>query len=250
MAAIKVTDRAAIRRIFGDVAQRNQSLDLVRQLAGGEDLCRSRFVEASDKDVLVEVPSRRGHMVPVRPGEDVEVYFRLKDRRYWFASRVESRSFVSLSSDLKLPVLTLRQPQTLTLRQRRRHYRVKFNVTAHLMAGLWLMADPPEEAPASALPSMEALDLSAGGVRLLYPYGEGCPVDKDDLLTLSLPLWPEQSPVSLAARVIRVSRVVAGVTHIAVTFTDLDESPEGRMTRDKLVRFVTQREREELQRMH
>jgi len=250
MAANKVTDRKAVSGILAEAAQRNQSLDLVRRLDSGDDACRSRFVETPDEQLAVEVPSRQGHLIPVRRGEDVEVYFRLKHLRYWFAGKVESRSSVTLSGGLTLPMLVLTRPRALELRQRRKHFRVGLGAAAQLMASLWHVPEPDAETAAAALPQMEVLDLSAGGMRMLYPHGEGCPVDVEAALTVALPLRSEAPPVRLSARVARVARVPASVTHVAVVFTGLDESPEGKMTRDRLAHFVAEREREELRRMH
>ena len=150
---------------------------------------------------------------------------------------------------MAMPVLVLRWPKTLELRQRRRHYRVSLGPTSQLMASLWPVPEPGAKASPARLPSMEVLDVSAGGMRLLYPYAEGCPVEEGASLTAALPLSPGEPPVKLAARVVRVARFASNATHIAAVFTELDESLEGKVTRNKLVRFVAAREREELQRM-
>lgn len=249
MAKTNVLDRSTTREILREVAQRNQSLDLVRQLGDDKDVCRSRFAQVPEHELAIEVPSRRGHPVPVRPGERIEAYFRLKERRYWFASVVESRTFLKLSADLSLPVLILKPPRSIELRQRREHYRVRLRATDRLMAGLWRAADSPDAASPARLPPMEVLDFSAGGMRLVYARREGCPANEGDVLTVSLPLEPGQPPARLTARVLRVSRAAEGVTHVGSEFVGLDDSPEGRMLRDRLGRFVTRREREELQRM-
>ena len=249
MDRVNVIDAEAARKVLEEVAQRNQSLDLVRLLEAGEDTCRSRFIRAAGREPAIEVPSRRGHLVPVRPGEKVEVYFRLGRNRYWFSSAVRERSSLDLSPDLKLPVLILRQPKAIELRQRRRYYRIQFRVTDTLLAGLWRVGDPIGDVAPAELPPMEVLDVSAGGMRLLHAEKENCPVHEMDMLVASLPLELNAPPLKLTSHVLWVTKVAEGATHVGVEFTGLDENREGGMIRDKVQRFVAEREREELRRM-
>jgi len=66
-----------------------QSLDLVRLLPG-EPTRAARASSPNRGQVLIEVPARQGHLIPMRPGEKIEVYFRLRDERYFFESTVRS----------------------------------------------------------------------------------------------------------------------------------------------------------------
>jgi c-di-GMP-binding flagellar brake protein YcgR len=248
MARANAIDQDAAAEILSEAAERNQSLDLIRLLDGGTDACRSRFVEAPGHPVAVEVPSRQGLRVPVRPGEKVEVFFRLRERRYWFATVVASRTMIRLSGRMRLPVLVLRPPRAIELRQRRKHYRVRFGPADRLMAGLWKLSERPDKAPPEQLPSMEVLDLSVGGMRLLYARQEGCPVDEGHSIRISIRLDPDEAPLKLVGRALRVSRVVENVTHIAVEFQGLRAGPEAKAIRDRLLRFIAARQREEAQR--
>ena len=58
----------AMAALVADAIARNLSVDFIRLLPTGHDACRSRFIEAPGMALAVEVPSRMGHPVPVRPG--------------------------------------------------------------------------------------------------------------------------------------------------------------------------------------
>jgi c-di-GMP-binding flagellar brake protein YcgR len=241
-------DSSTTQEALAEACQRNQSLDLIRLLERGPDACRSRFIELGRRHVAVELPSRRGVPIPVRPGEEVEVYFRLGPHRYYFKAQVESRSVFRSAGGLSLPILMLRRPRHLELRQRRRHHRVSLGPASRLMAQLWPMPKAGAEARPEAIKAMEVRDLSAGGLSLLFPHGEGCPVEEGETLILLLPLEAGQPPLKVGGAVLRVSRILEGAIHVAVEFTDLDQSPEGKSAAAAIERFVADREREELRR--
>jgi len=240
-----VLDRRLAARVLAQAAERSQPLDLLRLLETGEDACRSRFVPAKGRHVTIEVPSRQGRPVPIRPEERVEVYFRLGPQRYWFASKVRERTTVRLSATLELQVLVLDRPSKVELRQRRGNFRVSLR---RLMARLWRL--PREsDAPPEALPAMEVLDLSAGGARLLNDHAAECPLSPGDRLVATFPLgsgWPD---TTVRAAVARCAPAGEGVSHVGLQFLGLDDTVEGRQIQDRLHRFITEREREEIRRM-
>lgn len=238
---------SAAKKILREMAERNQSLDLVRILEEGEDRCRSRFIQVPDGRLAVEVPSRLGHLVPVRTDERIEAFFRMGNHRYWFASTVTGRRSVQLSEDMAISVLQLAPPKRVEQRQRRRHFRIDLHEADRLTADLWRIDADSDNAPV-ALPSMEVLDLSAGGMRLLHDQPEDCPTEQGDTLRVSVQLDDAAPRVILDARAMRAAGVVKGITHLGLEFVGLDDSPKGRATRDALSRFVTKREREELRR--
>jgi c-di-GMP-binding flagellar brake protein YcgR len=239
-----VLNRSLAAGVLAQAAERSQTLDLLRLLESGEDACRSRFVPTKGRHVTVEVPSRQGHRVPIRTGESVEVYFRLGPQRYWFASKVRERSTVRLSTTLELQVLVLDRPSKVELRQRRGHFRVKLQ---RLMARLWRV---PREGDASpeALPAMEVLDLSAGGARLLNRQTAACRLNPGERLVVTLPLrsgWPD---TTVHAVVTRCAPAGDGVSYVGLQFLGLEDTAEGRQIQDRLHRYVTERERQEIRR--
>lgn len=248
MASANAVDTREAAQLLAEAADRNQSLDFIRLLEDRADASRTRFVHLSDGRLAVEVPSRRGHVVPVRPGEVVEAYFRLGMQRYWFATTVAERSETTLSGGVEVPVLILNPPREVQVRQRRRRYRVRIVPPEVLPARLWRLEAPGEESAAVALPQMEVLDLSAGGLRLLCS-GEACAaVEPGETVRVALPLESDQPPVVLDATVCRVSRGSPEATHMAIEFADLESTPEGRAADQKLSRFVAARQREEARR--
>ena len=246
MTICRELDPSAATRVLAEASERSQSLDLVRMLEAGQDACRSRFVQAPGGLLTIEVPSRRGHLVPMRSGESVEVFFRLGHQRYWFASTVRERSTVLLSDTLELPSLVLERPVRVELRQRRRHFRAHVQST-QLMATLWhVAADGNAQGP--ALPPMEVLDLSAGGARLLCKGGKVGLLRDGQRVSLSLPLEAGRPPVVVQATVTRRAQVDEKSVQLGLGFVDLDETPDCRRAQDRIQRFVSACEREEVRR--
>ncbi len=239
-----VTSRALLRT----AAEKNLSLDLVRLLDDGADTCRSRFVESPRHDLTIEVPSRQGHLVPIRDGEQVEIYFRLDDQRYFFSSSVTDRAEVPLSNRVNLPVLVLTPPLVVEKRQRRRYYRANMRA-GRLLAKICLPTDDAKPRRKPDL-SLVVADLSAGGMRLSFDGTLAlCPLQPGQLLTLTFLFGQPEKPATLEARVQHVTSIADGVVHIGLEFVALGESREGRVLQDRIRRFVAEREREELQRL-
>ena len=221
-------DPVVARALLRTAAEKNAALDLVR---------------------LLDVPTRQGHLVPIHEGEQVEVYFRVDDNRYFFQSSVTARADVALSTRVNLPVLVLVPPQVVEKRQRRRCYRANMKAPRRLMAQVHL--------PAAARPlrksdlSLEVADLSAGGMRLLFGGTFAfCPLQPAQKLSLTF-LFDRASkqPVTLEVRVQHVTAIADGIVHIGLEFVGLGESLEGRVLQDRIRRFVAERERQELQRL-
>ena len=248
MSAADTLDAATATQVLGEAVQRSQTLDLIRTLDGQNDTCRTRFIEAGDSRLVVAVPSRHGHLVPVRTGEEVEVYFRLGDLRYQFLSTVIDRTEI-LSDGLALPALILKRPQRLHRRQRRQFFRVSTPLGQRLMAQLWRDPGAGHGRPV-ALGRFEILDLSAGGLRLLSAKPENAPFSESLSLIIALPLQENEEPLKINALVKHLSRIQNGPLHVGVEFISLDETPAGRSIRNRLQRFVSEREREELRRMN
>jgi c-di-GMP-binding flagellar brake protein YcgR len=244
-----VVEFAASKALLRKAGEKNAPLDLVRLLEAGPDSCRSRFVEAPGAALAVEVPSRQGHLVPVRDGEEVEVYFRIEDNRYFFQSRVKSRETVALSAAVDLPVLILDYPRVIEKRQRRRYYRVNMRLAKPLMAELRLLdQDGKKASRIPEAPTMEIADLSVEGLRLVYEKAGRCPLAKGQRLSVKFSLGQDES-IKLTALVQHVSSSSAEVSHIGLQFEGLEDSYEGRLLRGRLLRFTTERERAELHRV-
>jgi c-di-GMP-binding flagellar brake protein YcgR len=250
VASINKLDPAAAQALLRTAAEKNSSLDLVRLIDDGSDTCRSRFVESPRHGLTVEVPTHQGHLVPIHEGEQVEVYFRVDENRYFFQSSVAARAEVALSNRVNLPVLVLVPPLLVEKRQRRRYYRANMKAPRRLMAQLRLPADEAGPRLKADL-SLEVADLSVGGVRLLFDGTFAlCPLQAGQQITLTFLIdQTSKQPATLEARVQHVTAIADDVVQIGVEFVGLGESREGRVLQDRIRRFVAERERLELQRL-
>jgi len=243
-------DPATSRALLRTAAEKNASLDLIRILDDGNDTCRSRFVESPKHDLTVEVPTRQGHLVPIHEGEQVEVYFRVDDQRYFFPSSVLDRAGVALSQQVELPVLVLVPPLVVEKRQRRRYYRANMKAHRRHMAQIHLPSDAAAPSRKSEL-SLEVVDLSAGGMRLFFNGTLAlCPLQPGQKATLTFRFDPAaKQPATLEARVQHVTASAELGVHVGLEFVGLGESREGRVLQDRIRRFVAERERDELRRL-
>ena len=249
MAKANTIDGRACGKLLKEAAHRNATLDLIRLLDSGPDACRSRFVELPNAALAVEVPSRLGRPVPVRPDEKVEIYFRIKDCRYYFRTKVESRSKIAITERFDLPVLVIAPPKSIECRQRRQFVRVAMPEADRLMAHLWLVDDPHHQDETSQLPPTEVLDVSGGGMRVLLEGRKRGLVKEGQQVHLHVDLTDGRAPLKLVAHVEHVDRTLPQAARFGLHFEGLDETPEARAIRDRLLKFVAWREREELKRM-
>ncbi|MBN2581535.1 MAG: flagellar brake protein [Planctomycetes bacterium] len=248
MAKANAITGKAMTSLLDDAVARGLSLDFVRLLPTGHDACRSRFVEVPKMAVAVEVPSRMGHPVPVRPGEAIEIRFHLRDKHYHFRSSVTRRAKVSVTDRLDMSVLELVPPKSVHPLQRRRHARVTVDASQRLMAHLWLV-DEQHEDVAAQMPPAEILDLSGGGMRVIVEGPLRGRFKEGRSLHVHVDLADGRAPLQIRAHVEHVDRSISHQARLGVHFEGLDDSPQGRAAMDRLVRFVARRERDELQRM-
>jgi c-di-GMP-binding flagellar brake protein YcgR len=238
----------AMAAIIADAVARNLSVDFIRLLPTGHDACRSRFIEVPGMALAVEVPSRMGHPVPVRPGENVEIRFRLRDQPYYFRSTVARRTQVALTERLNMAILALLSPKTLHPLQRRQFVRVPVDAREQLVAHLW-PGDDQGRIDDVEPPAAEILDLSGGGLRVVVEGALRGRFKEGRAVLVHIDLADGRPPLVLRAHVERVDRSVAHQARLGIHFEDLDESPQGRAARDRLTRYVARRQSAELQRM-
>ncbi|NLX59999.1 MAG: hypothetical protein GXY74_13025 [Phycisphaerae bacterium] len=238
----------AMAALVADAVARNLSVDFIRLLPTGHDACRSRFIEAPGMALAVEVPSRMGHPVPVRPGETVEIRFHLRDQPYHFRSTVARRTQVALTDRLNMAILALSPPKALHPLQRRQFVRVPVDAREQLVACLW-PADDQGGAEDIEPPAAEVLDLSGGGLRAVVEGPLRGRFKEGRTVLVHIDLADGRSPLVIRAHIERVDRSAAHQARLGVHFEGLDELPQGRVARDRLTRYVARRQREELQRM-
>lgn len=249
MAKENVIEGSACRELLREAARRSATVDLIRLLKSGPDACRSRFVELPKAALAVEVPSRLGRSVPVRPDERIEIYFRIKEHRYYFQTKVESRSRIAITERFDLPVLLIAPPRRIERRQRRQFVRIAVPEVDRLMAHLWLVDDPDRPDETSQLPPAEVLDISGGGMRVLLEGKKRGRVREGQQAHLHVDLTDGRAPLKLVAHVEHVDRTLPQAVRFGLHFEGLDETPEARAIRDRVLKFVVCREREELKRM-
>lgn len=249
MAEPNLIDGSICSELLREAAQRSVTIDLIRLLKSGPDPCRSRFVELPSADLAVELPSRLGRPVPVRPGERLEIHFRIKEYRYCFRTTVRSRSKVALSELLEVAILLIVPPLSVERCRRRQFLRVKVTAAERLMAHLWLVDDSRPQGDALRLPSTEVLDISGTGMRLLLEGSMRGRIKEGQQVHLHMDLGGGWEPLNLVAHVEHLDRTAHHVVQFGLHFDGLDETLEGRAAHNRLLRFIAERERKEARRV-
>ncbi len=199
----------------------NQLVELHVEHSGGLDLFRTRVEDSFDDLVIVGAPIKKGTIVPLRIGSQLEIQFKSKDGvqtgRYTNQARVEKRS------PSKIHVIQLRVLGTWEKIQERDFLRVPVSIDA-VFERCW--DDAPGELPQSGL----MRDLSAGGFLLSSAH----PFELNDKILVTFTLKDES--IAAQAEMVRLVPTESGVDY-GFAFLELPER-----VRQLIIKFVFQRQ--------
>jgi len=124
----------------------------ILRVGGGTRMYVVRIEEVREDALVLSAPVRLGHVVPVKPGTEVEMQYHQDDTMYGFHTRVE---------DFRpghLPLITVARPTQIRTVQRREH--VRWPVSLKVVIAV---ADGEREVAG------RAVDLSGGGLAADLP---------------------------------------------------------------------------------
>ena len=233
------------------LSQRNGSLELTPVVATGPDKeppsCRARLIEYGPDRLIVERPRRGGSMLG--PGQDVMVLAVAGRERWQFRTRVIGSFDFRLNAKTTLPALQLAHPDSAVSAQRRRFYRVS-TTASDLVVMLQPLAGGDADGtvrPVGTPFAARLLNMSAGGIGVETPLSASAtvPTIGPCFCTLSLPTF--RRPVTLRACVAHRERLRDWCYYLGLSFEFADERTHQRIEQ-KLLRFTTFHERQQLQR--
>ena len=215
---------------------------------------KSRFFGLQAKSdapcVIVEAPVLDGTILPLRPGQEVEVYFRVDDTRYMYHATVLNRGDFALNSGLVARALEITYPKSLARGQKRSHFRVPVSRVrpVELRYGLVDRKTPDPVARPAILfrGKSELVDLSAGGLAFDLPERNGLLVRPGRRLLCEFTL-PTKERLTLHGRVAHRYPVHReNALRYGVQFVDIHRSVDFKAAHDRLLRYVVEVQRESL----
>lgn len=216
--------------MIDNVLQINQLVEIsINDTNGNRKIYRSR-VEGKDKDFIdLASPIKDGVVIPIREGEIVNISYIDSTATYSFDSIIVSRY------NKELPVIRVKKPTEVKRTQRRNFVRfdTKLKVSFNIVRN--------EIADYEQTYSGQTVDISGGGIMLATT----ATINKEDIVDLIINI-PNIGNISAMGKVVRVmEKNIQGheILLLGIDFIVIEERD-----RDKIVRFIFEKQREMRQR--
>ncbi len=205
----------------------NQLLEI--EAEGEKGRLASRVEEIKDDYLFISMPMKKGALVPLWPGQEINLVFRDKHGSVGGVSRVVSRRREPL------PHLIVTRPQKLVpINQKREFVRLPVSLNVRFKVVKQDSQVKPEEPP--EIQEGMTIDLSAGGLLLTTK----ALLEAGQLLELKVELSENES-IYCKASVVRVfpRKHQNEDWKVAIIFEDINERQ-----RDRIFKFIFDKQRE------
>ncbi|MFL0246763.1 flagellar brake protein [Candidatus Clostridium stratigraminis] len=193
------------------------------EISWNDDYYKSNIENTDDKSIYISIPIKDGKYIPLRIGEQIEVFYYFENDIYKFYSVVTDRQ-----TD-RIPLILIEIPKEVVKIQRRRFVRVPLICDIEYFM---------ERTKSVSLKPFKAImiDLSGGGMKIKLSEE----VKLGSKIVTHIPLGNEK--LILKGEVVRIDKDEDKKKSICgVSFTDLDERK-----REKLIRFIFKVMREQM----
>lgn len=199
------------RERLAQACARNQSADIHYHEGPELRTARTRLLAIAGDELHIDRPQCIGQDILLAKDKSVTVYLLIDSELYAFSSRVvRPRVEVDLNRQRRIVGVALRTPGQLRKQQRREQFRLslaKADVAASLHKTSVDVADVvPLDAPRF---SGRVVNISLGGVGVLYDVGRAPPLAPGEVLFIEFALPEVESPFVLPVEV----RHIRGVRH-------------------------------------
>ena len=229
----------------------------VRAESGGYPIhMKSRFfaIQPGSRGprVLIEAPMQHGVVVPLRPDDEIELFFRVDQTRYTYQPIILDRTQFKLRDGVVARALQISYPQRLTHGQRREYFRVEITEDIPMPLHIGLMPRGREEwsptAPVAFTREAEVVNVSGGGLAfdLREEISRGMRIGNHLVCDLTL---PNGERIALHGRVVAMHHIRGQrLVRYGVEFVGLDKFMDLRVSQDRLLRYVVDLQRKQLAR--
>ena len=202
--------------------------------------------------VLVEAPVADGHIVPVRPGEFLDVYFRVDEQRYMYRATVLGRTEYQLPNRHIARALEITYPDRMTRGQKREFYRISVPLHSPLELTFGVMdanvTDPIAEPRTMYSHTADVRNLSGSGLAFELSDRLQLNIRQGHRLLCAFTL-PTGEFIELQGNVVNILRIRGrGVIRCGVEYIDLDKAVAFRMAQDTMLRYIVSVQRDQMAR--
>ena len=201
----------------------NQLVEIELKEGDASEYLPSRIEEIKEKYLYISMPMRKGALLPMRIGQEIQVMMRHRNSTVGFLTKVVGRRGGSL------PYLIITKPERIVPVNQKREY-VRLNISLPVR---FRVID--EEG--SQIQEGVTIDISAGGI-LLSTQAE---VKAGQKIEIEIALSPKNT-FTCQAHVIRVfekDKKDKNTTRVAIEYDGINEAH-----RDKIFKFIFEKQRE------
>jgi c-di-GMP-binding flagellar brake protein YcgR len=222
---------------------------------------KSRMLDLKEisglKTIIIDQPIADGQAAPLRPDAEIILFFAIEQGRYAFDSTILKKTNFELTEQRKVLALEITYPNVLKSGQRRAYFRVPVPIRMPIHMNCLVVADftygeeeeesGPKLAPRGRLKA-RVIDLSVGGMLVVFEEGDTPLVAVGTKLTLEFSLEKHETPIRLNSVVRRLIRKTAREQlRAGIEFVDINKTFEFKLAVNRLYKYVAERQREILQ---
>lgn len=242
---------------------------------------RVRILELSDDEIVVEQPSTLGQAINFENGVELIGVIAVGQNRWMFQTRKSGDAEVPLNRGKMIPAMRLLMPRRVERCQRRSFYRVSTAGLTLPRVQVWPVLDPASLGPAEsacrarlamledghvvgrigeaespALPEVgpptnaTLVNIGGGGAGLMFEADAVGALERRRLFWLHVMLEPESpAPIGVAGKLAHTHRDSEQRVYAGFAFEFGQEAHHKRFIVDRIVRYVTEAQREQLRRL-
>ncbi len=230
----------------------NQNVTIMAHPQGSAVIYRSRLLhlDPGAKAVIIDEPSPETiGALPLSKGESIEVFFEFKTFRYLFDTRITDHTMFQFQQKA-FYALKLQLPAGLKDGERREYFRVEIARTAPIPVLFHIYKQGTQQPVMSSLIENtleefegEIIDISGGGFSMRID--RNYDLEKGDTLGVRFRLRPEASEFELWCEVRNFRHLPGSNAQVwGIGYLREELNPFIRTIRNKILRFVLERQRE------
>lgn len=235
--------------VLSSACAQNLPLDLRILQDRSKEEYRSRFLSINESRrrpaLVIEAPTSKGGVVPIRSGSAVRVFFSEGERSLTFHSQVVGRGKFRLNPRVTVPSLELLVPEAVSSADKRNFYRIPVG-DIELSLGIFAQTRGRRDRIRAREKAL-LTDLGGGGLGFRIQEGKSLLLDTGSRLLLSFRLPNDDEPVRLLGRIcFNIRRPELREAFFGVQFVDIDSDLEYKTGVDRILRFVAKHQRKNL----
>ncbi len=241
--------KAAPNPVLVTACDRTVSIDLRIADEAFATVYRSRFLRLEEGSeyhtLLIEAPTLRGSVIPVRPGQRMKIAFKLNGQDNYFDTTVLDRRRHPLNPDISVASLELQTPEEMLSSGKRGFYRLLVGETEVVEVKIGILADHSEVGAGRVRWREKATltDIGGGGLGFRLAEGNSLFIGPDKRLTLKFTLPPDEEIRLLGRVCFSLRQSKRREAYFGVQFVDLDSDLEYKRNIDRVLSYVAEKQR-------